>query len=284
MTENYCNNCGKMGHTFSQCKYPITSFGTIVFRIHPDFKEIQYLMIRRKHTLGYIDFMRGKYSLFDKCYIMNMLKQMTIQEKNKLLLGDFDTLWQEIWGENSYLYQYKNEENSSKEKFQSLVSGKYNSFFSTNNKKNFYTPMNGGGGNLNWTLFSLINETNIENQLWVEAEWGFPKGRKQFQEKEYNCALREMSEETGYSAECVVYVKNIFPFEENFTGSNYKSYKHKYFLMFMNFEEKAKEYDKTEIDVVEWKTFKECVSCIRPYNLEKIKMISNVNDVLLKCV
>ena len=28
---NFCNNCGKHGHLFHQCKNPITSIGLIVF-------------------------------------------------------------------------------------------------------------------------------------------------------------------------------------------------------------------------------------------------------------
>lgn len=76
----YCNNCGKPGHTFHQCKGPITSIGIIAFRIVDG--EYQYLMIRRRDTLGYIDFMRGKYSVSNRPYILNMLKQMTRQEKS----------------------------------------------------------------------------------------------------------------------------------------------------------------------------------------------------------
>ena len=29
---NICNNCGKQGHMFNQCKLPIISYGIIVFR------------------------------------------------------------------------------------------------------------------------------------------------------------------------------------------------------------------------------------------------------------
>ena len=29
---NFCNNCGKIGHAFHQCKYPITSIGIIAVR------------------------------------------------------------------------------------------------------------------------------------------------------------------------------------------------------------------------------------------------------------
>ena len=62
MSKNFtfCNNCGKNGHVFHQCKYPITSIGIIAVRKNRD-NQYEYLMIRRKDTLGYVDFMRGKY-------------------------------------------------------------------------------------------------------------------------------------------------------------------------------------------------------------------------------
>ena len=81
MNDNYCNNCGKQGHLYHQCKMPITSIGIIVFRYNEK-NNIEYLMIRRKDTLGFIDFMRGKYSIYNKEYLINMFKQMTNIEKN----------------------------------------------------------------------------------------------------------------------------------------------------------------------------------------------------------
>ena len=71
MNELYCNNCGKKGHLYNQCKLPITSLGIIAFRFNE--KKLEFLMIRRKDTLGFIDFMRGKYSLQNKEYIKNMI-------------------------------------------------------------------------------------------------------------------------------------------------------------------------------------------------------------------
>ena len=94
MADNYCNNCGKHGHSYNQCKLPITSLGSIAFRIYDN--KIEYLMICRKDTLGFIDFMRGKYTLTNKDYIMNMLKQMTNAEKIKLNTLTFDQLWHDI--------------------------------------------------------------------------------------------------------------------------------------------------------------------------------------------
>ena len=103
---NYCNNCGKIGHLFHQCKIPITSIGVIAFRVNNINDNIQYLLIRRKDTLGFIDFLRGKYSLINKEYILNMLNQMTEQEKEKLIMHSFDELWKMLWGDNN-ITKYK---------------------------------------------------------------------------------------------------------------------------------------------------------------------------------
>jgi hypothetical protein len=121
MNEQYCNNCGKQGHLYHQCKTPITSVGVIVFRIFEN--KIQYLMIRRRDTLGYIDFMRGKYSVYNKDYILNMIKQMTETEKTNLINMEFDDLWKCLWGKEDISNQYKTEELISREKFNILKHG-----------------------------------------------------------------------------------------------------------------------------------------------------------------
>ena len=59
INKDICNNCGKFGHLFRHCKNPIVSFGCVLFRINNNVRE--YLMICRKDTLGYIDFIREKY-------------------------------------------------------------------------------------------------------------------------------------------------------------------------------------------------------------------------------
>ena len=33
---------------------------------------------------------------------------------------------------------------------------------------------------------------------WDTPEWGFPKGRRNYQENDLTCGLREFEEETGY--------------------------------------------------------------------------------------
>ena len=260
MNDNYCNNCGKQGHIYHQCKMPITSIGIIAFRF--DSNELQFLMIRRKDTLGYIDFMRGKYSIYNSDYIMNMLKQMTNVEKDALATKTFDELWYGIWGDETISSQYKTEEVISREKFNALKSGILI-------KNDFYN------------IESLIKDSYLYDN-WLEAEWGFPKGRRNYQEKDFDCALREFSEETGYKSDILKNVQNILPFEEIFTGSNYKSYKHKYYLTFMQKDNtlKMSNYEKTEVSKMEWKSYKQCMDAIRPYNLEKKNMLTKINNML----
>jgi len=111
---NICNNCGKQGHQFHQCKLPITSYGVIVFRLSSK---------GRKDSFGYIDFIRGKYSLYNLCQLNTMIDEMSLDEKNRILSLPFETLWNEMWGETYGNNQYKSEENASKKKLELLREG-----------------------------------------------------------------------------------------------------------------------------------------------------------------
>ena len=86
------------------------------------------------------------------------------------------------------------------------------------------------------------------------------------------------------SKNSILIVENVLPFEEMFIGSNHKSYKHKYFLAYMNDPNEIVDnvygFQKTEVSKLEWKTIDECLESIRPYNLEKKQVIININKVL----
>jgi 8-oxo-dGTP pyrophosphatase MutT (NUDIX family) len=215
-------------------------------------------MIRRKDTLGFVDFMRGKYPIYNYKYLCNIINEMTIDEKNKLLTGNFDVLWKELWGENVSI-QYRIEEKTSREKFELLKNGV-------------------SSGKKNYNLDTLITTSSTD---WQETEWGFAKGRRNYQEKDICCALREFHEETGYSKSSVNIIQNLVPFEEIFTGSNYKSYKHCYYIA--NIPENVKpltSFQKSEVSKLEWKSFEDAIDIIRPYNFEKKAVLERVNDLL----
>tara|TARA_B100001063_G_scaffold230355_1_gene243398 strand:- start:499 stop:1317 length:819 start_codon:yes stop_codon:yes gene_type:complete len=256
---HYCNNCGKKGHTYNQCSKPITSIGIIV--LTKSYDIIKYLMICRKDSLGYVEFLRGKYNLYDKVYIQNLIDEMTIHEKQKLLTKSFSILWNELWGKFSHT-QYRQEEKSSSDKMNELKKGVYD----------VHTD----------TLFNLENLIKKSKTNWIEPEWGFPKGRRNYQENDILCALREFEEETGYSRKEPCMINNIKPFQEIFTGSNYKSYKHKYFLAYIDNPKQHSNFQKSEVSQMKWLSLEECLKKIRPYNLERIELINNINKVLHK--
>ena len=77
-------------------------------------------------------------------------------------------------------------------------------------------------------------------------------------------------------------VNNLKPFQEIFTGSNYKSYKHKYFLGFIDNPVEHTNFQKSEVSQMKWLNLKDCLEKIRPYNLERIELINNINSVLHK--
>lgn len=257
---NICNNCGKQGHMFHQCKLPITSYGIIAFRCVSG--VIEYLMIRRKNSFGFIDFMRGKYSPHNVSQLINTVNEMSNSEKEDLLSKPFEKLWCSMWGNSSSLnYQHKSEELVSKKKYDLLMEGVV-------------------VDNIKYTLHDIIH---LSTTNWSETEWEFPKGRRNQKEKDLDCALREFEEETFISRNDVKVIENILPFEETFIGSNHKAYKHKYYLAFYQENNSNKDmncFQESEVSKMEWKTVDKCLESIRPYNLEKKEIIQNINKVL----
>ena len=257
-TSNICNNCGKQGHLFHQCKLPVTSYGIILFR--SSLNGLQFLMLRRKDSFGYIDFMRGKYSPYNIEHIQNIINEMSIYEKEKILSESFENLWKNMWGDIS-TFQYKSEELASNKKFDLIKSGIILDDFKI-------------------TIKDIVEKSTTK---WKETEWEFPKGRRNYQEKDLDCALREFEEETGISKSCISIIENVLPFEEIFIGTNHKPYKHKYFLAYSKeniCEDNLENYQKSEVSKLEWKTIYECLESIRPYSLEKKQLITNINKVL----
>lgn len=266
----YCNNCGKSGHGFYQCKYPITSMGIIVYRYknlngiqkqeqNYNSDNIEFLMISRKDSLGLVELIRGKYPLYNKIYLQNIIDVMTNEEKRRILNDDFNTLFQGIWSENNEIIKHKNDNIIAYEKFNKLREG-----ITINNET--------------YNLKSLIDDSSTS---WEYSEWGFPKGRRNSNEKELSCALREFCEETGYNESTIKIINNLLPIEEIFIGSNFKSYKHCYYVGFMEKnEEPSEKFQESEVSQIGWFSYKDALNIIRPYNKEKIDVLKKVHTIV----
>lgn len=282
-TQIICTNCGDNGHTTKQCLKPITSFGVIVFRIRGTNETVQwnqaatllqsettingleghlsnleYLLIRRRDSLGFIDIMRSKYDINDIEYISQQVHGMTREEQQRLIEQPFDTLWEELWGPPTYgSNPYKHEKEQSRQKLEAIRKG---------------TP----------SLAEIIAKVNY---AWETPEWGFPKGRRDPHETEYSCALRELWEETGLSDKDIIPIKNLEPIRETFFGSNHVQYCHKYYIMYMPVEREIT-LDPTnlnmrhEIGDIRWCSLEDGMSLIRSDNVEKREILLRVTRLL----
>ena len=253
-----CGNCGKIGHIYKNCKLPIMSLGILCFKERKGDPR-KYLLIRRKDTLGFVEFLRGRYDVNDKNYIINLFREMTTNEVKRILSNDFDTLWKELWMEQSIKY-FKNEYEISKERFNIIRNDPF------------------------INIVNIIKEIGV---FWDEPEWGFPKGRRNIRENDIDCATREFKEETGYNEEDIILLKNLDPIQEQFYGSNNIQYKHLYFLAkfignknpIININDKNQV---SEISKIGWFTYDEAINIIRPYNIEKKNVLTTTHNFLEK--
>ena len=282
----FCSNCGETGHYLKNCLSPVTSYGVILVKLPEGFsqaedllnnensisgyekvlKQIKYLMIQRRDSLGFIELMRGKYKISDIDYIKYHISTMTKDEQKKLLTNDFDDLWVKLWGTpKEQSLNYKNDKENAKLKIDQLKSG-----------------IQDLSSNTIVTLESMIHEVETP---WLTPEWGFPKGRRDPREFELQCAFRDLYEETGIKDKDVILVRNLEPISESFFGSNHIHYCHKYYVMFYNSNNEVK-FDTSntfmmqEIGDIGWFTLEECLSMIRPENIEKKEMLLRASSLL----
>ncbi len=262
--KKYCTNCGKNGHLYKQCKYPVMSLGVILFKITDN--ELKILLVQRKHTLSYVEFIRGKYDLNSLIKLNNLLPKMTYNEIDNLKTKTFDELWLELWN----IDNLANLDNRYKKEY------KYS-------KNNFLVMKN--GYLLNNKFISIENLTNNIKQYYKETEWGFPKGRRNYKENNLTCALREFSEETGYNKNDIILLDDI-PLKEKFKGTNGINYEHIYYLAISKTDtepvlDKDNLEQVKEINDIKWLNFEDAYNSIRSYNIEKKNVLQQSFHIIL---
>ena len=232
-----CANCGSHGHMYRVCSYPVSSFGIICIRSFPDADGLpvapfaghdesdettlktrrQYLMVQRKDSLAFVEFVRGKYNIQNRGYLLKLLSGMTCDELDRLTTSAFDDLWHGFW-QSGHTRTFLKEYEQSKARFTMLRSGYY------------LRPANGQDMHAGDEFFSLAVAVGLTLSVHSETEFGFPKGRRNINETDLQCALREFSEETGVDASDVDVLNEYGPCEEVFCGSNGVRYRHVYYV------------------------------------------------------
>jgi 8-oxo-dGTP pyrophosphatase MutT (NUDIX family) len=234
-----CSNCGRPGHFFRECSEPITSLGIIPFRKVG--AVTQWLLIRRRDSLGFIEIMRGKYD--GAASLQSLIDQTSLPERERLKTRAFPELWRELWNGPASRRDHAEYEYA-KTKFDIMHTG------------------------------AFAAACAASTTVWAEPEWGFPKGRRSSTEGELACALRETFEESGIAKKDLHIVNEREPLMEEFTGSNGVSYRHRYWLARVDPEvdvrlDPANIDQAREIGDVRWCSLEEALILIRPYNVEK---------------
>jgi len=250
-TTMYCNNCGKRGHAFRSCTDPVISYGIILIDspIIPVKTLPKILMVRRKGSMAFTEFLRGKYDVDNILYIKNLLTNMTKAEHTFLTTMTFDELWTLHWGVGRD--HHSKEFEVSKEKFDKLV------------------------------MSELVEGLDS----YDETEWGFPKGRRTPRESDIDCAIREFSEETNIPRESYVICKNLL-LTETFTGTNGIPYRHDYFVAMLrdpdsiDLQQALTSTQKKEVSAIEWKTIEECKIITRPHYIQRPSLLESFERII----
>lgn len=284
MKKIFCQNCGLNNHKKKDCPFPIISIGIICAKIEKSIKlkpiqdhlkiervnldnlkgltkinkyknKIKFLLIRRKHTINFVEFVRGKYKI-DETELKELFRLMSPDEI--ILIGtlDFKNLWKYLWKDTSWRKSFEKEFQSS-----------YILFDKFKNTK----------------LFKYLTSEFIPD--YNEPEWGFPKGRRDFLEDNITCALREFNEETGLDSSTVDILDNVSPIYEEYLGTNNKTYRH---ILYLGQYNKVKTNfnikNNLEVGEIGWFTLDEILNLLRDYHHERIKVIEKAYLFLVNLI
>lgn len=291
-THKYCANCDSHGHVYNECREPITSWGIILVKlnglklknlqktnlnkmeakisarddienINARMTSLEFLMVRRRYSLGYVVFLKGDYRPSNLDGVNFIFAQMMSHEIEDIKTKEFDQLWYGFW---DYTYMSPKKKERIKRMYKE--------------SKSKYTELKKGvsrGEILHYDLKFIIDNAKPS---FREQEWGFPKGRKNARETSIDCAIREFREETGLKEDDVKLLTNIEPITENLIGTDGKEYRHVYYVgVLTNNDAKPSiaigDTRSCEVGAVQFLPLRECESAIRSYHKEK-------KDILMK--
>jgi ADP-ribose pyrophosphatase YjhB (NUDIX family) len=275
--QTQCTNCGLIGHHFRSCTAPIYSYGILAVKVPNTLwnqaeklcasdsyvngfphEDIQYLMVQRRDSIGFVELLRAKYKVNDLAYIQTQIEGTTLTERQALKTKTFEQLWIDLWGASTFeTKQYRQEYEQAKQKFEQLKQG-----------------IDIEGTSI--TLDELLDSTPVK---WDTPEWGFPKGRRNVGETDIACAIREFQEETGLGRNEYCIFEGMEPILETFFGNNNIHYCHVYYLAFVPESCSLQPETSNEIGGLGWFSLKDALDKIRPTNVEKRELLLRASSI-----
>jgi ADP-ribose pyrophosphatase YjhB (NUDIX family) len=218
-------------------------------------QNIKFLLIQRRHSIGFMDFIRGKYKIDNVDQINSLFQYMHETEIELLKIKTFEELWKEIWNNDKIrIENIKKEYIIAQEKFNKLKNS-----------------ISGVDVELNLDFYIK----NIK-PLYSFLEWGFPKGRKDKNETTLDCALREFSEETNIKLENINIINELEPIEENLIGTNGIKYRHIYYIAEIKKNTNLEIQNNNEIGNIGFFQYNTAQNLLRDYHIEKKNILEQI--------
>jgi 8-oxo-dGTP pyrophosphatase MutT (NUDIX family) len=245
----------------------VMSYGIICFRLVCDTElncvTPEYLMVQRKDSVCFIEFIRGKYSLSNREYIMTLFRNMTPIEREVVKNNSFENIWLTIWNKSHRSFS---EHSVAHDKFNALKLGLLTE---------------------NGLVFGIEYVLAHTEPVCGEQRWEFPKGRRNMHETNIDCAVREFEEETNIKRHNMFVSSKHPPVYLEKMGCNGVLYRGMYFVAKYTDRETfvqgaLTETQKCEISCVKWHNYKTALAHL--YNEGQRESIAKLNKRILKYV
>jgi ADP-ribose pyrophosphatase YjhB (NUDIX family) len=147
--------------------------------------KIEVMMIQKRFTYAFFNFVWGKYNKFDPSF-KKMFDKMTYEEKICILNMEFEDIWFRLWLNKPIKDKYISDHYFSRSNNLMDINTLYNK-----KKAIFENNFIRYGGN-------LLKKTILLSKT-ATTKWEMPKGSINEGETMIDCAMREFYEETGIS-------------------------------------------------------------------------------------
>jgi 8-oxo-dGTP pyrophosphatase MutT (NUDIX family) len=204
-----------------------------------DINDVEVLMVRRKDSMSFTEFVRGKYDPARTDYVRTLIENMTKAEIVRLLNEPFDQIWAKMWTDRR-----DHELVIARERFEIVK-----------------------------PLLTAASST------YDEAEWGFPKGRRMRCESDTLCAEREFYEETNILRRSYLVVNGVQLEETFLGTNNIPyQHRYFIGLLSEPFDihQKFTDMQCREISAIGWKTLSECMDLTRPHYVQRSSILEQL--------
>lgn len=296
------------------------SFGVVAYRVVPkhekgqeDSTKREYLFLKRRTSIGFIEIMFARYSLDNLEYLQTLVHDMSDQEQEALLTKSYQELYEHAIGHELTGIPPDFPYEKAKDLFEKMKEGvQFKRMIvdraaespvsapSTQNSSDDpdqdhavvkdeaeeeypEEELTRSKTSWKWNWKRLVSWSRKQNpdNIVKDTTYGFPKGKMFRWESQMQCALREFMEETDIDINSVLSVHKR-PFIEQYTGLDGQKYLYTYFVAQLKPESKwsilpplGRNEKNVEVGSLNWLSLAESQSVLEkiPSRMQVLKAI-----------